>query len=97
MTKKEYILKLLDNIDSSIFTMADDIKALIQTDNISDGFIDMLIDMFKQAVHNTTDRLEQAKLQKGISFLTALKEQEHQSDINDQKDIDELESLLATI
>lgn len=97
MTKKEYILKLLDNIDSSIFTMADDIKALIQTDNISDGFIDMLVEMFTQAVHNTTDKLEQAKLQKGISFLTALKEQEHQSDINDQKDIDELESLLATI
>lgn len=97
MTKKEYILKLLDNIDSSIFTMADDIKALIQTDNISDGFIDMLVDMFKQAVHNTKDRLKQAKLQKGISFLTALKEQEHQSDMNDQKDINELESLLATI
>lgn len=97
MTKQQYILKLLDNIDSSIFVMADDIKALIQTNNISDEFIDMLVEMFKQAVHNTTDRLAQAKLQKGISFLTTLKEQEHQSDIDDQRDIDKLESLLTTI
>ena len=97
MTKQEYIIKLLDNIDSSIFVMADDIKALVQTNNISDEFIDMLVVMFKQAVHNTTDKLEKQKLEKGISFLTALKEQEHQSDIKDQKDIDELDSLLATI
>lgn len=97
MTKQEYLLKLLKNIDSSIFVMADDIKALIQTNNISDEFIDMLVVLFKQAVHNTSDKLEQQKLEKGISFLTVLKKQEHLSDIKDQKDIDELDSLLASI
>jgi trans-2-enoyl-CoA reductase len=97
MTKKEYILKFLEHIDPTIFTLADDIRVLVESGNISDELIDEIVVAFTKAVDNTTDTIEKEKLQKGISFLTALKEQEHQSDINDQKDIDELENLLDNL
>lgn len=97
MTKQEYILKFLEKIDKNIFTIADDIKALIEKNNISDELIDTIVNLCTQAVQSTTNKKTQAQLQKWISFLTKIKEQEAQSNIEDQKDINELEAMLDNI
>lgn len=64
MTKQEYILKILDSVDNTIFPIGEDIKALIKTNEISDEFIDVLVNMFKQAIHNTANTVQQKKLEK---------------------------------
>ncbi len=97
MTKQEYILKILDSVDNADFPIGDDIKALIQTNQISDELIDVLVNMFKQAIHNTTDKVAQKKLEKKVHLLNGLKERENNSKIKDQYDLDTLEKELDAI
>lgn len=97
MTKQEYILKILNSIDNTVFPIGNDIKALIETGNISNDLVDTLIAMFTQAVHTTTDKLQQQKLQKSIILLNNMKAKEEQSKIEDQQDIEALEELINTM
>lgn len=97
MTKQEYILKILNSIDNTVFPIGNDIKALIETGNISNDLVDTLIAMFTQAVHTTTDKLQQQKLQKSIILLNNMKAKEEQSKIEDQHDIEALEELINTM
>ena len=97
MTKQQYILKILDSVDNTNFPIGDDIKALIEANQISDELIDVLVHIFKQAVHNTIDKIAQKKLEKWASLLNGLKEKENNSKIIDQYDLTKLEKELDAI
>lgn len=97
MTKKEYILKLLDVISPTVLPIAWDIRLLIEADEISDELIDSLVLIFKNAIDTTTNQREKEKLEKWVNILNALKQREENSKIQDQVDIENLDNLLSQI
>jgi len=97
MTKKDYILKLLDAISPASLVIAGDLKVLIEANQISDELLDSLILIFWNALKNTDNAIEKDKIEKWINILTSLKNKENQSMITDQTDIENLENLINQI
>ncbi len=96
MTKKEYIIKILDLLIDSR-SMARDIKSLIQDNNIDDTWISALYDIISKTLDSVSDQEVKAKLQKSMDFLTQLKEAEAKQQMLDAQDIARLDQLLETI
>ncbi len=96
MTKKEYILKMLDLI-KDIFPLAADIKVLVEWDVVSDELIDTLTDMLKEVRESITDIAEKEKLQKSADFLSQLKVTELEGQKKDAERIKQLEELFNSI
>ena len=80
-----------------IWPLAKGLKLLINTNAFNATIIDLLISTFKETIKTLDDATQKEKLQKATSFLEKVKEQEIRSRQQDQKDIDELETLLTAI
>lgn len=96
MDKKEYLLKVLDQLEP-IWNLAKWLKILVKQWNLDDNMVDVLIDAVKWAIHNTKSELDRDKLQKWLDALQRMKELEKQSIIQDKKDLEELEKLINSI
>jgi len=97
MTKKDYLLKLLSALSVDIFPAKDDLVYLIQQDKFDDTFLDTLFDMFSSYVKSVNDWAIKQQLEKSIQFVQKLKSIEAEDKIHDQKDIDELDTMLSTM
>lgn len=97
MTKKDYLLKLLSALSVDIFPSKDDLLYLIQQDKFDDTFLDTLFDMFSSYVKSVNDWVIKQQLEKSIQFVQKLKSIEAEDKIHDQKDIDELDTMLLSI
>lgn len=97
MTKKDYLLKLLSALSVDIFPAKDDLVYLIQQDKFDDTFLDTLFDMFSSYVKSVNDWVIKQQLEKSIQFIQKLKSIEAEDKIHDQKDIDELDTMLSTM
>ena len=93
MTKKDYIITLLNKLDG-IRNMAWPLQTLIQHTDIDDEFIDGLAAMMMEAVHEVSDASNQAKLQSSQNFLKILKAKQVEEQISAD---DELDAMLASI
>lgn len=91
MTKKDYILTLLNKLDGTR-EMAAPLQALIDHTDVDDQFIYGLSALLMQAVHEVDDEIQKNKLIASQDFLKQLQSKES-SDIN----TDELDELLETI
>lgn len=96
MTKKEYILKMLDLI-KDIFPPAKDFKVLVEGDVVGDEMIDTLVAMLKEVRASITDLAQQEKLDKSVDFLEKLKQVEVAEHAKDTERLKELEELFKTI
>jgi len=97
MTKKDYLLKLLSALSVDIFPAKDDLVYLIQQDKFDDTFLDTLFDMFSSYVKSVNDWVIKQQLEKSIQFVQKLKSIEAEDKIHDQKNIDELDTMLSTM
>ena len=96
MTKKEYILKMLDMI-KDIFPPAQDLKVLVEGDVVSDQMIDTLVAMLKEVREAITDEIQKAKLDKSIEFMNKLKAVEEAEHVKDEQKLKELEDIFKNI
>jgi len=96
MTKKDYILKMLELI-KDIFPPAQDLKVLVAGDVVSDGMIDTLVSMLKEVRETITVEAEKAKLDKSIEFMNQLKVTEAVDHVQDENKLKELENLFKNI
>ena len=96
MTKKDYILKMLELI-KDIFPPAQDLKVLVEGDVVSDEMIDTLVAMLKEVRESITVEAEKAKLDKSIEFMTQLKSAEAADHIKDEQKLRELEEMFKSI
>ena len=94
MTKKEYILKMLDGLKDSR-PMAAGLKLLVEKDVLAAGLIDRLTEIFKNAINTVTDKTQKEKLQKGADFLEKLKAVEAEQHEQEEKELQELDKMLA--
>ena len=96
MTKKEYILKVLD-ATMEYFPLARGLKILITNEALDDTVIDTLINILRQAIDEANDVATKIKLQKSKEFLEKLKSIELESHQQDEKWIKMLDDMLGKI
>lgn len=95
MDKKEYLLKILEQLEP-IWNLAPWLKVLVEQWNLNDSILDVLIDAVKWAIHTTKSELAKEKLEKWLNALEKMKQIEQQSIQQDEKDLEELDKILDT-
>lgn len=95
MTKKEYILRVLDK-SLPYWQGAASIKEQILSETVSDDYIEETYQKCVKAVDITLQQQNEDKAQQLWQYLESLHEKEKFSQEADQKDIENLEKLLNT-
>lgn len=93
MTKKEYLLKILEQLEP-IRDLAKWMKILVEQWDLWDDILDILIDAVQWAVSTAKSELDKQKLQKWLDALQKMKEMEAESKMQDEKDLAELDKLI---
>ena len=70
---------------------------LVEGNLLNDKVLTALLRIFTEAVKNTVDKEKKEKLQKGATLIKKLKESEETQRKLDEKDINELDTLLKDI
>ena len=96
MSKKDYILKLLDLL-KEIREPAIGLKLLVESNDMDSNTIDQLYNTLSTAVHNVVSWTQKEKLQKWVEFLEKLKTIEESNRKQDEKDLESLDTLLKNI
>lgn len=97
MTKKDYLLKLLEVVSIDILPIGPDILYLIKNDKVTDDLIDTLYNMFHEYAKTITDKKQKQKIEKTLTFLKKLKTVETKQESKNKKDIQNLEDMLSNI
>lgn len=96
MDKKEYLQKILTQLEP-IRELAKWLKILVEEWNLGDDVLDILINAVQWAVNNAKSELDKEKLQKWLDALNKMKEMGEESKMQDEKDLEELDKMLANI
>lgn len=93
MTKKDYLLKVLVNLEP-IRDLAKWMKILVEQWDLWDDILDILIDAVQWAVSTAKSELDKQKLQKWLNALQKMKQMEAESKMQDDKDLAELDEMI---
>ena len=93
MDKKEYLLKILTQLES-IRDLANWLKTLVNEWNLWDDVLDVLINSVQWAVSTAKSELDKQRLQKWLDALQKMKQMEEESKTQDEKDLKELDDLI---
>lgn len=93
MNKKEYLIKLLEQL-SPVWSLAKWFKIIVEQWELSDSIIDMLIEAIKWAIHVVKSDIAQSKLQKWMTYLEEMKDIEQKENMEDSQELQKLDQLL---
>ena len=96
MSKKEYILKILDSL-TGYWSLARGLKILVEGNALDDTTIDSLVDIFAKTIDELQDSEAKTKLEKSKSALEQLKKIEREQHVRDEKSLDELDEMIKEI
>lgn len=96
MTKKEYILKVLDAL-VGYWPLARGLKILIDGNALDDKTIDSLVDILSKTIDEIKDGETKEKLQKSKSVLEQLKKIEWEQHVRDEASLKELDKMIKEI
>lgn len=96
MDKKAYIIQVLEMLKED-WPMAEGLLVLVEQNTLSDEVLDALIQMIQSAIADTDNELLKEKLLKWKEVFEQIKATEAESKALDQKDIADLEALIANI
>ncbi len=96
MTKKEYILKVIDAL-MGYRPLARGLKILVEGNALDDATIDSLVDIFAKTIDEINDTEAKTKLQKSKDILEKIKKIEREQHLHDQKSIQELNQMIGNI
>ena len=96
MTKKDYILKVLDALTGTR-PLERGLKILVNGYALDDKTIDNLADIFAKTIDEIEDSEAKTKLQKWKDVLEKLKKIEWEQHLKDQTSLDELDSMIKEI
>ena len=95
MTKKEYILAVIDALPE--WEMWRGIKAMVQNDQLSERSIDMLVIILKKAMDKIMATIEENKMIEKIQAVENFDKQKKEQAEKDAKSLEELDSKLNDI
>ena len=93
MSKKEYILKVLDKLWSDR-DRTEEIKRELVNDNLTDDYIDYLYEQFTKIVEEINKKQNSDTISKMKDYLNNIKDLETKSKEADAEDIKKLEDLM---
>ena len=93
MTKKEYLLKILENLES-VWDLASGLKVVVEQWALWDDILDTLIGSVESGIHSAKSEVSQLKMKKWLDALTKMKQMEQQSAMQDEKELEELDKLI---
>ena len=95
MTKKEYILSVLDIFpDREMWWW---IKAMVQNNQLNDHTMNLLVIAFKRAMDNLNDIIDKHKMVETIQAVENFDKQKENQAKKDAKSLEELDSKLKDI
>ena len=94
MTKKEYLLKILEQLEP-IWELAPGLKFVVEQWALWDDVLDTIIGAVESWIHTAKSEVVKAKMQKWLDALQTMKQIEEKSNLQDEKDLAELDKLLA--
>ena len=92
MTKKEYILAVIDALPE--WEMWRGIKAMVQNDQLDDQTIDKLVVIFKKVMQEITDSIRENKVIENLQAMQNFDKQKQIPAEQDAKSLEELDSKL---
>ena len=95
MTKKEYILAVIDALPE--WEMWRWIKAMVQNDQLEEHTIDMLVIILKKAMDKLTATIKENKMIETIQAIENFDKQKAEQAKKDAKTLEELDSKLNDI
>lgn len=93
MTKKEYLIKILDNLES-VWDLAPGLKVIVEQWALWDDVLDTLIGAVESGIHSARSEVAKARMKKWLDALEKMKQMEQQSAMQDEKDLEELENMI---
>ncbi len=96
MTKKDYILKVLDAL-TGYWPLARGLKILIDGNALDDTSIDNLVNILAKAIKEIEDNETKEKLQKSKNVLERIQKIEREQHNRDEKSLDELNNMIKDI
>ncbi len=96
MTKKEYLIKILDQLES-VWDLAPGLKILVDQGAIWDDVTDVLIEAVESWIHSARSEVAKIKMKKWLDALDRMKQIEKQSSLQDEKELMELNRILDDI
>ncbi len=95
MTKKEYILAVIDALPE--WEMWWGIKAMVQNDQLEEHTIDMLVVILKKAMDKLTATIKENKMIETIQAIDSFDKQKEEQAKKDAKSLKELDSKLKNL
>lgn len=96
MTKKDYILKILDALMWS-WPLARGLKILVEGDALDEDTVQKIVDIFAKTIDEIEDSKEKEKLIKSKNALEKLKQIEQEQHLRDEKSLEELDKMIEAI
>lgn len=96
MTKKDYMLKILDAVQP-YRNLAPSIRILLEWNVLDDEALDAILAIFRQAAQSATDTIQAQKLAKSTEIIQKIKQSELEQEKQDSADIAELENLFKQL
>ena len=93
MDKKQYLIKVLTLLEP-VRNLAEWLKILVEEWNLEDDVLDVLINAVQWAVNTASSEVAKGKLQKWLEMLERMKQMESESEVQDEKDLAELDRML---
>ena len=93
MTKKDYLMKILENLES-IWDLAPGLKILVEQWALWDDTLDTLISAVESGIHSARSEVAKLKMKKWLDALDKMKQIEKQSAMQDEKELMELDKLI---
>lgn len=96
MTKKDYILKILDALMGS-WPLARGLKILVEGDALDENTVQKIVDIFAKTIDEIQDSKDKEKLIKSKNALEKLKQIEQEQHLRDEKSLGELDKMIEAI
>lgn len=93
MTKKEYLIKVLESLES-VWDSASALKVVVQEWALGDDVIDVLITAVESWIHSAKSEVAKMKMKKWLDTLERMKQMEKQSALQDEKELAELDDMI---
>ena len=89
MISKEYILKILNKLES-YRPMAKGLKVLLDQDKLDEKTIQGLIAVFEQSIKEATDKKQKDKLQNSLDIIKKIQASEKEENEKENQNLDQL-------
>jgi len=93
MTKKEYLIKILENLES-VWDLAPGLKIVVEQWALWDSDLDVLIGAVESGIHSARSEISKLKMKKWLDALERMKKIEQHSAMQDEKELEELDKLI---